>query len=293
MSTVKIVEKSGYLSEIKLNVTGHRQLFNVKNAVVNPNSKIKIKSNTNIVIGLQLHQPRRNQRFEGITVEYNNGDKANSYTDLENNILYIKLQSDGEFTYNIKCPEIDIMNSWYSSGIVYGLAHSYIAEDNIDKINGNRNVTRYKALNLIYKLFGNISIDSSVVIPFKDVRTLSKYENCLKWGIQNNIINGRKHDRFAGNSIITKEEFVEILYRLSGETIDTEDEDFKDMIYITRNNRVSDWAKKSVYWARMNGYINCEYEGVRNKLTEAGLYTIIYRYLINKDKQEVFGDTTV
>ena len=83
-------------------------------------------------------------------------------------------------------------------------------------------------------------------VTFTDVPTDKWYSKAVQSMVQKGLAKGREHNRFEPDATITRAEFVAILARIDGKSIeDQSTEQFKDI-------KATDWYYRSIAWANAN-----------------------------------------
>lgn len=115
--------------------------------------------------------------------------------------------------------------------------------------NPDENVTRAQFVTVLWRLAGSPAADAEKVV-FADIDGQSReFKTAIAWGYNNGYINGTSATTFKPEENLTREAAVKILHAYSGGQSGMEllfaqiyDAYFKD------SNRISSWAKPSVYW---------------------------------------------
>ena len=198
--------------------------------------------------------------------------KTNVFTGLESNTEYTFTQRIAETNTAYASPESasikvrtfsgltadsfkDVKSgSWYEEyvdtvvkyGIFNGISDTEFAP--------NANITRAMFVQALAKLDG-ANIDNSLKTKFKDVPAGKWFAGAVKWATDCGVVNGISENEFSPNANITREQMCAMLVRYANhkeiklKTV-TSKAKFSD------DNKISSYAKESVYACQMAGIVN-------------------------------------
>ena len=109
-------------------------------------------------------------------------------------------------------------------------------------------LTRAEAATLLYRLSGSPEVDGSA--SFTDLPN-EWYRDAIAWAEQSGVVTGFPDGTFRPDELVTREQFVTMLWRLKGEPqASAEAEGFEDI------DCVSGYARTAFAWAVENGIVN-------------------------------------
>ena len=97
-----------------------------------------------------------------------------------------------------------------------------------------------------YQWYNGTGITVDPTVGFTDIKAGSWYEKAAAWAIDKGLISGTTATTFAPNAKLTREMFVQILWKLDGAPAATVENPFTDV-------KDSQWSYKAVLWAYENG----------------------------------------
>ena len=126
--------------------------------------------------------------------------------------------------------------------------------------------------------------------PFPDVQGSNQFMDYVMWGYYNNIVGGKRNGTFDGNGVVTRGQFIIMLWRAAGCPEPTEYKSFPD---VTENSTFY----KAVCWAVEKGITNGKKDGtfgVNDECTRGHVALFLYRYAGSPEVSGngSFGDVT-
>lgn len=139
-------------------------------------------------------------------------------------------------------------------------------------------LTRAHVVTMLHRMAGEP--ESSVTVPFTDVKSDDYYADALAWAVEVGIAKGVSPTEFAPDVSVTREEFVTFLYRFAA-VEENADGQKADLSAFVDAASVSEWAQEAMAWAVGQGIV----EGVtkttivpEGTATRAQAATMLYRY---------------
>lgn len=202
---------------------------------------------------------------------FNGNSKYNTLTKLKaagDLIVYKHPGAKGAIpTAYFGTPFIDINTHWARENIRTAYLNNWFSGTSKNKFSPDLPMTRAMAATVLYRMAGEPSVTSDDII-FSDVKSGAYYEKAVMWAYTNGISSGTGRNRFSPNAVITREEFVTMLYRYA---MMTEYEFlYADLSEFTDEDEINSYATDAFSWAVANGIIN----GVgNNRLAPQGVTT--------------------
>lgn len=162
----------------------------------------------------------------------------------------------------------------YENGLMYGTSKTTFSP--------NANMTRAQLATILYRA-SKAEDDTSIQLPFTDIKMSEYYVPALRWAYANKIIYGTSETTFSPNDTITREQAMAYFYRYYqhlGYTPANEGDlsaAFKDY------NTISEYARPAIAWAYGNQLIfgvSSDRIGPKETLTRAQGTAFLYRFLV-------------
>ncbi|MBQ3287411.1 MAG: S-layer homology domain-containing protein [Firmicutes bacterium] len=191
----------------------------------------------------------------------------------------VPVTDNGDGTYSFKMPDgpVDVAvtfkdkdgfsdvgpNDWFYDEVLYAVDNGLMNGVGGGKFAPNDPTTRAMIVTILYRLEGSPAVSEAA--PFSDVAAGQWYADAVAWASANDIVKGFPDGTFKPDELITREQFVTILYRYAqfkgydvsvGE--DTNILSFNDAL------EVSDWANAAVCWAVGAGLMQGDDQGNLN-----------------------------
>lgn len=167
---------------------------------------------------------------------------------------------------------------WYHDGMHYCLDVGYVVGFGNFILGPNTPATRAQLVQILWNMEGNPTVNYQYT--FEDVPADAWYADAVRWAASEGVVKGYSDKAFGPNDIMTREQFVTIVFRYA----DTNGADVSarsDLSGYDDAAKVSDWAKDAMEWAVANGIVVGRTETAlspQGSLTRAELTTIIQRY---------------
>ena len=137
--------------------------------------------------------------------------------------------------------------------------------------NGNFNpgqgITRAQCAAVVCRLLGaEADAKGMTTDAFTDVPSSHWASSYIAWAYDRGIINGYGNGKFGADDDVTREQLVVMLMRyaaLKGIDTTAEKTEFKD------NDKISDWAQDSAYWAKSYGLVLGRGDGAFDPVSRA------------------------
>lgn len=172
-------------------------------------------------------------------------------------------------------------NSAYAQAIEYCKKNGIMNGTSAAEFSPDENITRSMLATILYQYHGSPYLEHN--ISFDDVDNNSWYYNAVKWADKNNIINGYDTSHFGPNDLLTREQIISILWRISGSPDD-------GTIIYNNVSDISDYAKTAVLWAFKNNIISIQDSTLNFKeyVTRSEIAVMLYNMLnIEKTSSEM------
>lgn len=208
----------------------------------------------------------------GYTFEFESGSYKNLFLAYHNGAFTtvqeaytqgILTKKDISSIYCVKTgsPFRDVMlEDWFYSAVRYAFEKKLMNGISDDEFQPDGTMTRAMLVTVLWRTAGSPKNSKSI---YSDVEDDTWYSDAVAWASSNGYVNGVGYGRFAPKSPVTREQFVTILYRLSGDDDNAPDieGDFADA------TQVSSWSQEAMRWAIAKEII----EGSRHKQMEQEL----------------------
>lgn len=191
----------------------------------------------------------------------------------------VPVTDNGDGTYSFKMPDgpVDVAvtfkdkdgfsdvgpNDWFYDEVLYAVDNGLMNGVGGGKFAPNDPTTRAMIVTILYRLEGSPAVSEAA--PFSDVAAGQWYADAVAWASANDIVKGFPDGTFKPDELITREQFVTILYRYAqfkGYDVsvgqDTNILSFNDAF------EVSDWANAAVCWAVGAGLMQGDDKGNLN-----------------------------
>ncbi len=180
------------------------------------------------------------------------------------------------------CPSkqfTDLTSEWYHEGVDFVIRTGIMNGVKETEFQPRANMTRAQMAMVLYRMAGSPEVEG-VENPFTDVKLTSWYADAVLWAYDQGITTGATATTFNPQGMITREQFVTMLYRAEDREAIEEDHlaDFED------KTAISSWAVEAMNWAVSKGII----EGVtetklapRATAQRAQIALMIFRFAKN------------
>ena len=169
--------------------------------------------------------------------------------------------------------------SWYHEAVDYAISYNIMNGYGADKFAPLDTTTRAMIAVMLWRLEGAPVSDAK--IPFSDVSETAWYADAVKWATEKGIVNGVGGDMFLPDGVITREQFLTMIYRYE----QYRGGGFKGLwVYRLKFPDladISDWAMEAVSWCNMKSVISGDANGnlnPKNDATRAETAKIIMNY---------------
>lgn len=188
---------------------------------------------------------------------------------------------------------------WFYPYVSFAAARNLFKGTDDTTFSPNAKMSRAMLVTVLWRLAGEP--ESSIEIPFKDVKEDAYYAEAVKWGYENEIIKGVSKDSFAPDAQITREQMVTFFSRYANPVAATSSQDpkvsreelaktFKDA------SAISEYAISPMYWAVESGLITGTAKDTlapQGVATRAQVATILTRFVQNMESLSLSQETLI
>lgn len=166
------------------------------------------------------------------------------------------------------------------SDAAYAEAAAYLKERGImtgtsaTEFSPDMEVSRAQIATMLYR--ASDSPDVTGLESFSDVPAGSWYEAAAAWANTNGYVTGYEDGTFRGNTSVTCEQILTILWRMAGSPVPSGETDFAD------GAAISAYAKNAISWASANGIVEAQTDNrlaPQEAVSRAEIAAILYRFL--------------
>lgn len=181
-------------------------------------------------------------------------------------------------------------NSPYSIAVEYFKDNGLMNGISDTEFLPDENTSRAMLVTILYHQQG--SPQSNHNITFNDVDRSSWYYDAVKWADSNDIISGYDELHFGPDDLLTREQIISILWRISGSP------NTNGTITYSDASDIADYAKTSIVWAYENNIISntndifSPKEYVTRGETALMIYNMLNIEKTNSEVSEVSIETT-
>lgn len=193
-------------------------------------------------------------------------------------LLGITAQATGPWT--------DVANHWAKLPLEWAAEEGLLKGTSETTLAPDATATRAMAVTILYRYQGTPDMEAEQV--FADVAQDAYYADAVTWAARMGIVTGRSETLFAPNDLVTRQEFVTMLYRWHTAEQGIPVETGKDNVYTASDfsdaDKVSTWAKDAVTWAVGDLFLLGKPQGdnrvfsPRTPITRGEMAKILYQY---------------
>ena len=168
---------------------------------------------------------------------------------------------------------------WYSNAVNFVTENHLMDPLSNSSFAPDTDATRAALAVALYRAAGSPQVNGHT---FNDIPAGSSYAAAAAWTQTNGVIAGTGNGAFSGDSPITREQIVTILWRYSGSPASGNSQDFTD------ETAISSYAAQAVDWSRENGIVSGYDDGrfgPQDHTTCAQLAVILQGFLANETTQ--------
>lgn len=159
---------------------------------------------------------------------------------------------DSVCSYEPDCPTRSFTdldpNSWYHEAVDFVIKEGLLTGYSDNTFNPDGTLSRAAMAHIFYIMAGRPETHN--IWLFNDVEYNSWYIDSMNWSVDNGIINGYSDKTFRPDDIVTKEQFITMLWRYGGLPSAKPYPYFDDMA------QISEYAISAVEWAAERGLIS-------------------------------------
>ncbi|MBQ7935086.1 MAG: bacterial Ig-like domain-containing protein, partial [Clostridia bacterium] len=224
-----------------------------------PTTKNYIQGESLDLAGMKVLVQYNNNTQETITQGWTVSGNTNTIGEQTVTVTYGGKSASFKIHVVAPFPFVDVpAELWYRSAVEYCYANGLMNGVTATTFDPDGTMTRAMVVTVLYRISGSPAVSGSA--GFSDVSAEMWYAEEVAWAAQNGIANGVGDNRFAPEDIITREQFVTMLYRYAQKNGD-DTSARKDLSGFADQAEVSSWGKDAVQWAVAEGIINGIAEG--------------------------------
>ncbi|MBQ7936059.1 MAG: S-layer homology domain-containing protein [Clostridia bacterium] len=161
-------------------------------------------------------------------------------------------------------------DAWYADEVDYVFQHNLMNGVGEGRFDPGGTMTRAMVVTVLYRMNGSPAAGQSA--GFSDVPAGEWYTDAVNWAAQTGVVNGIGNNQFDPNGLITREEFVTMMYRYA-QTTGADTSTLQNLYTFADADQVADWSETAMRWSVAKGIIGGVSEGGRMWLKPAGLAT--------------------
>lgn len=165
----------------------------------------------------------------------------------ENNTVYFSVPDASTYF-----DEANLGSHWAHESINY-VSEAGLMQGDGDGFKPNEYLTRAMALTILWRACGEP--ESEAGFTFMDVPEDSWYEQAVRWGVENGLINGYSETEFAPGDMVSREQFCTLIMRLAELEERQFSAEFEYRAY-TDASHVSEWAAEAVTALWSAGFVS-------------------------------------
>jgi len=210
------------------------------------NQKFEIKANN----GYEIEKVVVDGKSVGVVSEYTFNNIKESHK-IEATFKKVDEQIEEETWKN---PFTDISkDDWFYNAIRYANENKLFNGVSETEFGPKINMTRGMIVTVLYRY---AKANTSEEALFEDVTKGSYYSNAIAWAANNGIVKGVGENKFAPDAIVTRQDFVVILYRYAQKTgLNVEVADKTNILSYDDVKELSEYAVTAMQWAVERGII--------------------------------------
>ena len=144
-------------------------------------------------------------------------------------------------------------SDWFYEDVKYVVENGYFGGTNANTFAPKEGMTRAMVAAVLFRLAG--SPKTELIKDFADVADNAYYAEAVAWAKGAGIVNGTAKDTFSPNVLVTREQFVSMLYRYFTEYKGIGATGGKELTDFADAKDVSGFALEAMKWALGNGII--------------------------------------
>lgn len=172
-------------------------------------------------------------------------------------------------------------SAWYKPYIDYSVTYGILSGAGNGKMLPNKTMTRAEFVQVLANLSGVDTSNKNITTEFTDVKSGAWYAPAVKWASENGIVSGVGDGKFSPNANITREQMCSMLVRYVEKYLGITLENSIDKKTFADDNKISSWAKDSVYKCQQSGLVSGVSEtsfAPRDNATRASVATIMSKF---------------
>ena len=146
---------------------------------------------------------------------------------------------------------------WYSTQVNYVFNKNYFAGVSEHEFGGGVLMNRAMVMTVFYKMAGQPEdeMEAASHVSFRDVPEDKWYAPFIKWAADQKITSGTGPDTFSPDELISREQFVQLLYNFSVHYMGKDLSKRADLSVFEDRADISAWAVDAVSWGVSEGLL--------------------------------------
>lgn len=133
------------------------------------------------------------------------------------------------------------ISEWAGEAVAWAAANGVVEGRDDGSFDPKADVTRAEVAVMLYRLAGEPEV-ADTTLAFADAADVPEWAvKAVAWAVEAGVVNGYTDNTFKANAKITRAEFVNMLYKMVGEKVDTA-ADFSDVV-------AGEWYVDAINWA--------------------------------------------
>lgn len=153
--------------------------------------------------------------------------------------------------------DVDVRR-WSADAIAYVISRGIFSGNGDGTFEPTVTMTRSMTAQILYNMSGKPETD--IRLPFTDADSLLWFTDAVSWAYNAGLVTGQPDGRFCGDDLITREQFMTILFRYAQMYgIDTS---ARSELTFDDAATVREYSREAMEWAVASGLINSDASGI-------------------------------